>query len=277
MNPAYEKLQRCFKSVREKTDFVPKVALVLGSGLGDYAKNIRIVDTIDYSDIEEFPQSTVAGHAGRFIFGYVGEVPVVCMQGRVHYYEGYPITDVVLPTRLMGLLGAKYLFLTNAAGGAQDGMKPGDFMVLTDHISVLVPSPLIGPNMDELGVRFPDVSNVYTKELQEIVRECAKAQGVGLKEGVYMQFTGPAYETPAEVKMAKLLGADACGMSTACEATAAAHMGLKVLGISCITNLAAGISPVPLSHEEVKIAADEAAPRFEALTTAVIEKIGQLA
>ena len=277
MNPAYEKLQRCLKSVREKTDFVPKVGLVLGSGLGDYAKNIRIVDTINYSDIDEFPQSTVAGHAGRFIFGYVGDVPVVCMQGRIHYYEGYPITDVVLPTRLMGLLGAKYLFLTNAAGGCQDGMKPGDFMMLTDHISILVPSPLIGENMEELGTRFPDVSNVYTKELQQIVRDCAKNQNIDLKEGVYVQFTGPAYETPAEVRMAKILGGDACGMSTACEATAAAHMGLKVLAISCITNLAAGISPVPLSHDEVKVAADEAAPRFEALTTAVIEKIGQLA
>lgn len=276
MNPVYEKLCKCYKSVREKTDFVPTVALILGSGLGDYAKNIRIEETISYSDIEDFPVSTVSGHAGRFIFGYVGEVPVVCMQGRVHYYEGYPMSDVVLPTRLMAMLGAKYLFLTNAAGGVQDGMKAGDLMMITDQISSFVPSPLIGKNIDELGVRFPDMSEIYKKDLQQIVRNAAKQLGICIKEGVYVQFTGPAYETPTEVRMAKMLGGDAVGMSTACEAVAANHMGMKILGISCITNLAAGISAVPLSHDEVKEAADEAAPRFEALTTAVITEIGKL-
>lgn len=276
MSLVYEKLCRCYKSVREKTNFVPKVALILGSGLGDYAKNIRIVDTISYTEIEDFPISTVSGHAGRFIFGYIGEVPVVCMQGRVHYYEGYPMTDVVLPTRLMGMLGAKYLFLTNAAGGVQAGMKAGDLMMITDQIASFVPSPLIGKNIDELGARFPDMSEIYKKELQQIVRDSAKQLDIDIKEGVYVQFTGPAYETPTEVRMAKLLGGDAVGMSTACEAIAANHMGMKVLGISCITNLAAGISAVPLSHEEVKVAADEAAPRFEALTTAVIMEIGKL-
>lgn len=276
MSLVYEKLCRCYKSVREKTNFVPKVALILGSGLGDYAKNIRIVDTISYTEIEDFPISTVSGHAGRFIFGYIGEVPVVCMQGRVHYYEGYPMTDVVLPTRLMGMLGAKYLFLTNAAGGVQDGMKAGDLMMITDQIASFVPSPLIGKNIEELGARFPDMSEIYKKELQQIVRDSAKQLDIDIKEGVYVQFTGPAYETPTEVRMAKLLGGDAVGMSTACEAVAANHMGMKVLGISCITNLAAGISAEPLSHEEVKVAADEAAPRFEALTTAVIMEIGKL-
>jgi len=276
MNPVYEKLQKCYKSVREKTDFEPKVALILGSGLGDYAKNIRIVDTISYTDIEDFPVSTVSGHAGRFIFGYIGEVPVVCMQGRVHYYEGYPMTDVVLPTRLMGMMGAKYLFLTNAAGGVQDGMKAGDLMMIRDQIASFVPSPLIGQNIEELGTRFPDMSNIYRKELQQVVRDCAKELDIDIKEGVYVQFTGPAYETPTEVQMAKRLGGDAVGMSTACEAIAANHMGMKVLGISCITNLASGISPVPLSHEEVKVAADEAAPKFEALTTAIITEIGKM-
>ena len=276
MNPVYEKLQKCYKSVREKTDFEPKVALILGSGLGDYAKNIRIIDTISYTDIEDFPVSTVSGHAGRFIFGYIGEVPVVCMQGRVHYYEGYPMTDVVLPTRLMGMLGAKYLFLTNAAGGVQDGMKAGDLMMITDQIASFVPSPLIGQNIEELGTRFPDMSNIYRKELQQVVRDCAKELDIDIKEGVYVQFTGPAYETPTEVQMAKRLGGDAVGMSTACEAIAANHMGMKVLGISCITNLASGISPVPLSHEEVKVAADEAAPKFEVLTTAIITEIGKM-
>ena len=252
------------------------MALVLGSGLGDYAKNIRVVDTIDYHDIEGFPVSTVSGHAGRFIFGYVNEVPVVCMQGRVHYYEGYPMTDVVLPTRLMKMLGAKVLFLTNAAGGVQDGMKAGNLMMIKDHIASFVPSPLIGANIDELGTRFPDMSNIYDKDLQQVVRDCAGDLGIEIKEGVYVQFTGPAYETPTEVQMAKRLGGDAVGMSTACEAVAANHMGMKILGISCITNLAAGISPVPLTHEEVKITADETAPKFEALTTAIITEIGKL-
>lgn len=276
MNPVYEKLVKCYESVRAKTDFEPKVALILGSGLGDYAKNIKVVDTIDYHDIEGFPVSTVSGHAGRFIFGYVNDVPVVCMQGRVHYYEGYPMTDVVLPTRLMKMLGAKVLFLTNAAGGVQDGMKAGNLMMIKDHIATFVPSPLIGANIDELGTRFPDMSNIYDKDLQQVVRDCAANLGIEMKEGVYVQFTGPAYETPTEVQMAKRLGGDAVGMSTACEAVAANHMGMKILGISCITNLAAGISPVPLTHEEVKITADETAPKFEALTTAIITEIGKL-
>lgn len=273
MNQVYEKLLKCYESVREKTDFIPRVALVLGSGLGDYAKNIEITKIVDYHDIEGFPVSTVSGHAGRFIFGYLKEVPVVCMQGRVHYYEGYPMSDVVLPTRLMKMLGAEVLFLTNAAGGVQDGMKAGDLMMITGQISGFVPSPLIGANIEELGPRFPDMSEIYDKDLQELVRTCAKELNIVIKEGTYVQFTGPAYETPQEVRMAKILGGDAVGMSTACEAVAANHMGMKIVGISCITNLASGISKVPLSHEEVKVAADEAASRFEALVTAIIERL----
>jgi len=275
MNPVYEKLLKCYERVREKTDFVPKIALVLGSGLGDYAKNIQIVDTIDYHDIEGFPVSTVSGHAGKFILGYVNDVPVVCMQGRVHYYEGYPMSDVVLPTRLMKMMGAKVLFITNAAGGVQDGMKAGDLMMITGQISSFVPSPLIGANIDELGARFPDMSQMYDNDLQQVIRNVAQKQGLSIKEGTYLQFTGPAYETPQEVQLAKMLGADAVGMSTACEAIAANHMGMKILGISCITNLAAGISPVPLTHEEVKITADATAPKFEALVTGIITQIGK--
>lgn len=275
MNQVYEKLQNCLKSVREKTDFVPEIALILGSGLGEYAEEIEVAATIDYKDIEGFPVSTVAGHKGRFIFGYVNKVPVVIMQGRVHYYEGYPMTDVVLPTRLMGLLGAKTLFLTNASGGVNKEYKPGDFMLLKDHIASFVPSPLIGENIEELGARFPDMSDIYRRELRGIIKEAAKEQGVGLREGVYMQLSGPAYESPAEVQMCRILGADAVGMSTACEALAANHMGMKVCGISCITNMACGITDQPLSHAEVQETADRVAPLFKKLITASITKLAE--
>ncbi|MCM1162223.1 MAG: purine-nucleoside phosphorylase [Roseburia sp.] len=274
MNPIYEKLQNCLKSIRQKTDFTPKVAIVLGSGLGDYAQDIKVVTEVDYSEIEGFPVSTVPGHAGKFIFGYVGEVPVVCMKGRVHYYEGYPISDVVLPTRLMKLMGAEILFLTNASGGVNKNFHAGDFMLITDQISTFAPNPLIGQNIDELGTRFPDMSEIYNKELREIIKETAKENGISLQEGVYIQFTGPSFESPAEIKMAAGLGADAVGMSTAVEAIAANHMGMKVCGISCVCNLAAGLSENPLTHEEVQEAANTAAPFFKKLVTECVKKFG---
>ena len=273
MNEMYKKLETCLKSVREKTDFQPEVALILGSGLGDYAEGIRMEAAIDYGEIAGFPTSTVPGHKGRFVFGYVGEVPVVIMQGRVHYYEGYPMSEVVLPTRLMGMLGAKKLILTNAAGGVNYYYRPGDFMLIADHITSFVPSPLVGANMDELGVRFPDMSEVYSARMREIVRAEARKLGISLKEGVYVQLTGPAYETPAEIRMVRSLGADAVGMSTACEAMAARHMGLEVCGISCITNMAAGMTLQKLSHAEVQETADRVAGQFKELVTAVVERI----
>lgn len=265
------KLQTCLASIREKTDFKPEIALILGSGLGDYADGIQIETTVDYSEIEGFPVSTVTGHKGCFVFGYVGEVPVVIMQGRVHYYEGYPMTDVVLPTRLMGLLGAKKLILTNAAGGINEHFRPGDFMMITDHIATGVPSPLIGPNLEELGPRFPDMSEVYSRRIQDVIREAASDCGISLREGVYVQLTGPNYETPAEVKMCKIWGGDAVGMSTACEAVAARHMGMEIGGISCITNLAAGISKEKLDHKEVQETADRVSKDFKRLVTKIIE------
>ncbi len=273
MNPIYEKLTDCLAAVRSKTDFVPEVALVLGSGLGNYGDTIRTEAVVDYKDIPGFPVSTAIGHKGRYVFGYVGEVPVVIMQGRVHYYEGYELSDVVLPIRLMGLLGAKILFLTNASGGIMDGCAAGDLMLITDQISDFMPSVLRGPNIDELGTRFPDMSHIYDLDLQEILRRAAAEEGIGLKEGVYIQLQGPNYESPAEIRMCKALGADAVGMSTAVEAIAARHMGMRVCGVSCISNLAAGISKTLLSHEDVKAAADRVGPLFEKLLTAAITKM----
>ena len=273
MNPTYEKLQRCYESFRQKVDFQPEIALILGSGLGDYAEDIQIEATLDYHEIQGFPVSTVAGHKGRFIFGYVKDVPVVIMQGRVHYYEGYSMEDVVLPTRLMKMMGAKVLFLTNASGGINYDFHVGDFMLITGQISSFIPSPLIGPNIEELGVRFPDMSEIYKKDLQEIIRTSARNLNIPLQEGTYIQFTGPAYETPEEIKMARVLGADAVGMSTACEAIAANHMGMRICGISCVTNLACGVMDQPLSHEEVKETADRVAPLFKQLVTESIVNI----
>ena len=269
-NPVYEKLKRCLHSVQEKVDFVPTIALVLGSGLGNYGEQIRVVQTVDYHEIEGFPVSTVQGHKGRFLFGYIEDVPVVAMQGRVHYYEGYAMSDVVLPIRLMHALGARILFLTNAAGGVNPEFAAGDFMLIRDQIASFVPSPLIGPNLDELGVRFPDMSQVYDKGLMEIIRKTAEKLCIPLQEGTYIQLTGPNFETPAEVRMCRILGADAVGMSTACEAIAANHMGMKVCGISCISNLACGLTENPLSHQEVQETADRVAPLFEQLVTAAV-------
>ncbi|MBQ2803312.1 MAG: purine-nucleoside phosphorylase [Lachnospiraceae bacterium] len=276
MNAVYEKLQKCYACVREKTDFVPKVAIVLGSGLGDYASQIQVTAEIPYSEIEGFPVSTVPGHAGKFIFGYIDELPVVCMKGRVHYYEGYDITDVVLPIRIMKLLGAEILFLTNAAGGVNTSFHAGDLMLIKDQIAAFAPNPLIGPNIDELGTRFPDMSNVYHKELQQIIKDTAKKNNIFLQEGVYAQLTGPSFETPADIRMLRTLGCDAVGMSTVVEAITANHMGMKICGISCICNLAAGMTENPLTHEEVQAAADMTAPCFKKLLTESVKAFGSV-
>ena len=273
MSEVYDKLKICLESIREKTDFQPETALILGSGLGDYAEEIDVVDTVAYTEIKGFPTSTVAGHKGRFVFGHIGKVPVVIMQGRVHYYEGYQMSDVVLPTRLMGLMGAKKLILTNAAGGVNYDFRPGDFMLITDHIATGVPNPLIGANLDELGVRFPDMSEVYSLRLREIIKAQAQKLGITLQEGVYVQLTGPAYETPAEIRMCRAWGGDAVGMSTACEAMAARHMGMEVCGISCITNLAAGMASQPLDHKEVQETADRVAVQFKTLISGIVDQL----
>jgi len=270
MSEIYSKLTKCLDIVRSKTGFTPEIALVLGSGLGGYASEISVEAIIPYGDIEGFPVSTVPGHQGRFVFGYVQDAPVVIMQGRVHYYEGYAMNEVVLPVRLMGLMGARILFLTNAVGGINLSFTAGDFMLIRDHILFGVPSPLIGHNADELGTRFPDMSEVYDRGLRGLIKAAADDLGIKLHEGVYLQASGPQFETPAEISAFGALGADVVGMSTACEAVAAKHMGMKVCGISCVSNLAAGLSPSPLTHEEVQETADMAAPRFKALINAAV-------
>ncbi len=273
MNENYEKLMKCYECVQKKISFKPELALILGSGLGDYADTMEVVETLDYHDIEGFPVSTVPGHKGRFVFGYAGGVSIVAMQGRVHFYEGYKPQDVVLPVRLMKLMGAKVLFLTNAAGGINRSFNAGDLMLITDHISMSVPSPLIGENIDELGVRFPDMSEVYSRRLQKVIENAAVTAGVPLRKGVYIQTTGPQYETPSEIRAYERLGADAVGMSTAIEAIAARHAGMEICGISCISNLAAGISVNPLTHKEVQETADRVAPLFKKLVTQAIKDI----
>ncbi len=274
MNQMMEKLNRCVEVIREKTSFQPEAALVLGSGLGGFGEMVEDALRIPYASIPGFPVSTVPGHAGQFILGYVRGVPVIVMQGRVHYYEGYPMEDVVMPIRIMGMLGAKKLILTNAAGGVNTAFTPGDLMLLEDHISAFVPSPLRGENLDALGTRFPDMSCVYDRHLRQAAEQAAESRGIALQKGVYLQWPGPNYESPAEIRMFRTLGADAVGMSTVCEAIAARHMGLRVCAVSCITNMACGILPQPLSHEEVQETASRVREKFESL---ILEMIGRFA
>lgn len=265
INPIYEKVKKAADHIRALTDFRPQIALVLGSGLGFFADNIEKVAEIPYTSIPDFPVSTVSGHAGKYILGYLEQVPVICMSGRVHFYEGYAPSDAVLPIRVMGMLGAKCLFLTNAAGGINPSFEPGTLMMIKGHISSFVPSPLIGENIEKFGPRFPDMSHVYDPSLLEIIRKTADDETIPLKEGVYLQTTGPQYETPEEIRFFSSIGADAVGMSTAIEAIAANHMGMHVCGVSCITNLAAGISKKALSHDEIKETADRVSKIFASL------------
>lgn len=268
-----DRLLKCKKIIREKTNFIPEIAIVLGSGLGNYAEKMEIATEISYTEIEGFPVSTVAGHDGKFLFGYIGEKAVVMMKGRVHYYEGYEMEDVVLPIRLMKMLGAKTLILTNAAGGIDPSYTPGNLMLIEDQITSFVPSPLRGQNLESLGTRFPDMSSIYDQELKDIAKKIAHKQELDLKQGVYLQTQGPNYESPAEIKMYAACGAHAVGMSTACEAVAAKHMGMKILGISCISNMAAGILDQPLNHLEVQETANKIQSTFEKLISGIVEAI----
>ncbi|CUX42115.1 purine-nucleoside phosphorylase [Clostridium sp. C105KSO13] len=273
MSRQYAKLMKCYEYYRSVTDFKPRVGLILGSGLGNYARNMKVEHEIPYGDIPGFPVSTVEGHDGRFLLGYIGDVPAVVMKGRVHYYEGYSMEDVVLPTRLMKMMGIETLLLTNASGGINRNFQAGDFMLITDQISNFVPSPLLGENVSELGTRFPDMTHIYDEKWLELARTVAKEENIVIHEGVYLQTTGPNFESPAEIRMFGALGADAVGMSTACEAIAARHEDVRVCGISCVSNMASGIAEEELSHLDVQAVADKRGEEFERLVTRIIEQM----
>lgn len=268
-----ERIEACVQAVRKKTALAPETAVVLGSGLGDFANRVENSVSVEYRELPGFPVSTVPGHRGRFVFGTLAGKPIAVMQGRVHLYEGYSPKEAVLPLQVLHALGARRVILTNAAGGMGEGFVPGDLMLLTDHISSFVPSPLIGPNEDFLGPRFPDMTEVYTHSLRERAEQAAQELGIPLKHGVYLQVTGPQYETPAEIRMYQRLGADAVGMSTVCEAICARHMGMEVCGLSCITNMAAGLGTKPLSHEEVQETADRVAAQFQSLLYRILAAV----
>lgn len=249
------------------------IGVILGSGLGDYAEALEDAVKLPYSEIPGFPRSTVAGHAGMWCCGTLYGKRVVMMQGRFHYYEGYGMKDVTLPVRVMQKIGVKTLIVTNAAGGVNLGYHPGELMVIGDIFSMTAQNPLIGPNLDAFGPRFPDMSCAFDKELRALAHECANEQGFALREGVYAQMTGPTYETPAEIRMLRTLGADAVGMSTVPEVVVARHGGMRVLGISCITNMAAGILDQPLNHAEVTETANRVKGQFRNLLDRIIEKM----
>jgi purine-nucleoside phosphorylase len=271
-----EKIKRISEArdfIMEKVGYVPEVALVLGSGLGDMAEEAENKIAIEYKDIPNFPVSTVQGHKGRLVFGTIRGRKAVFMQGRFHYYEGWNMEEVVFPIRVFKALGIEKLIVTNAAGGVNTSFRPGDLMIIKDHINFAGNNPLIGPNLEDLGPRFPDMSEAYHREMAELVRACAEAEGIKVQEGTYIFMTGPSYETPAEIRASRLMGADAVGMSTVPEVIAANHCGMKVAGISCITNMAAGILDQPLNHREVMETADRVKESFSKLIKSVVERI----
>lgn len=256
------KITETVSFIKSKTTIKPRIGIILGSGLGHFVQHIQIDVRIPFSEIPNFIPPTVDGHSGHLIIGHINETPLVILQGRLHYYEGHPMEVVVFPTRVMAALGIEILTVTNSAGGYGDGMKAGDFMIIEDHINMMGTNPLMGPNIKELGPRFPDMTQAYDRELIESAERIFRSQKTFCHKGVYVGVTGPTYETPSEIKMFKLLGGKAVGMSTVPEVIAANHLGLRVAAISCITNLAAGITDNKLNHEEVTIVAKQVEQQF---------------
>lgn len=266
-------IEEAKNKIAGKTGHKPEIGLILGSGLGDLAKEIEEAVVVPYADIPHFPVSTVEGHAGQLVIGKLAGKTVVAMQGRFHFYEGYTQREVVFPVYVMKALGIRVLIATNAAGGMNPNFRPGDLMVITDHLNMTGSNPLIGPNEEELGPRFPDMSTAYTPELRELAFRIAAKQGLQLQQGVYAGVSGPTYMTPAELVMLRNLGGDAIGMSTVPEVIAARHAGLKVLGISCITDMAIGEELEPLTHEQVVEVANRTKPRFMTLIKGILEEV----
>ena len=269
----YERAEHAARLIRAEVGEEPRVALVLGSGLGAFAEDLEDAVAIPYGEIPGFARPTVEGHAGRLVAGMIERVPVVAMQGRFHYYEGYSFEQVVFPIRVLGVLGVKALVLTNAAGGLNVEFNQGSLMVISDHLNLMGANPLIGSNDDRFGPRFPDMSEVYSREYQELAVAEAPSVGIELRRGIYAALSGPSYETPAEIRMLRTLGADAVGMSTVPEAITARHMGIQVLGISCITNMAAGLLDQPISHDEVMETGERVHDTFKELLRRVIPKL----
>ena len=269
----YKILLRCVEQIKEKTDFIPEAAVVLGSGLGHFVDSMEVKAEISYEDIDGFPVSTVAGHQGKLVFGKIGGRNIAAMQGRVHYYEGYDVHDVVIPIRVLKLLGANTAVFTNAVGAINADYRPGDFVVLSDHISSFMPSPLVGENISQLGERFTPVTDLYDSDMRELALSIGQEKDIRVHSGVFLQVTGPQYETPAEIRMFRMLGADTVGMSTAIEATAAKHMGMRVCAINCVTNMAAGINNSVPSHEEVTATANKAGKDFSILLKELITRM----
>src|SRR6266850_2122781 len=269
----YDRAQRAAEQIHSRANFEPSVAIVLGSGLGAFADELTESTSLAYKDIAGFAQATVEGHAGRLVIGKAGEVPIAAMQGRFHFYEGYSLEDVTFPIRVLKSLGVRTLILTNAAGSLNTEFTPGSLMVISDHINLMGVNPLIGPNDDRFGPRFPDLTSTYDPDLQSTVIEEARAMNIDMRRGVYAALTGPSYETPAEIHMVRTLGADAVGMSTVPEAIVARHMDLRVIGISCITNLAAGVSDRPVDHSQVIATGEGVRAQFTELLRRVIAKL----
>lgn len=265
-----EKINAAAEYILARIPRQPRVAVVLGSGLGDFADTLQDAVRIPFSEIPGFPQTTVEGHTGALVFGRKGGRFIAVLQGRIHYYEGYSQREITLPIRVLAAIGVKTIVLTNAAGGINKRYKPGDLMLICDHINFSGSNPLIGPNLDAFGPRFPDVSDLYNAELRQDVKELSAFLGIPLWEGVYLMVSGPNYETPAEIRMFERLGADAVGMSTVPEALVAAHCGMKVVGISCITNMAAGVLPQKLDHSEVIETAAKVKRKFQMLISDLV-------
>ena len=270
---SFERVEEAARSLRLRVGTLPETAIVLGSGLGDFADRVLDAIATPYGEIPHWPASQVVGHAGRLVVGRVARRQVAALSGRVHFYEGHDLATVVFATRVMGRLGVKQLVLTNAAGGINTSFAQGALMIIDDHINFLGTNPLVGPNDDRFGPRFPDMSEVYSSRLRQIAHEAARAGGVPVSHGIYVAVHGPSYETPAEIRAFRTLGADAIGMSTVPEAIAARHMGMEVLGISCITNMAAGVLPGPISHDEVMETARRVRGSFSALLEGVVERL----